>query len=70
MGVHFDVSAHVTTAQKSEPSSHDQQNFNRRGSAKRLPYFAVVKPTIAMGFDFHEFDWTRDPPPPAPDLSE
>jgi hypothetical protein len=34
------------------------------------PYFAVVKPTIAMGFDFHEFDWTRDPPPPAPDLAE
>jgi hypothetical protein len=34
------------------------------------PYFAVVKPTIAMGFDFHEFDWTRDPPPPVPDLAE
>ena len=34
------------------------------------PYFAIVKPTIAMGFDFHEFDWTRDPPLPAPDPAE
>ncbi len=34
------------------------------------PYFTIVKPTIAMGFDFHEFDWTREPLPPPPDLAE
>ncbi len=30
------------------------------------PYFAVVKPTIAKGFDFHEFDWIEDTSPNAP----
>jgi hypothetical protein len=27
------------------------------------PYFEVIKPTLANGFDYHQLAWEADPPP-------
>jgi hypothetical protein len=27
------------------------------------PYFEVIKPTLAKGFDYHQLAWEADPPP-------
>jgi hypothetical protein len=80
--IHYPILPIIELAEDAEASGRIHQHVVReilhvRNSALYVPrdfdispYFAVVKPTIAIGFDFHEFDWTRAPPPPTPDLAE
>lgn len=80
--IHYPILPIVELTEDAEASSRAHQHVVReilhvRNSALYVPrdfdispYFAVVKPTIAIGFDFHEFDWTGDPPPPRPDRAE
>lgn len=63
--IHYPILPHIEVTQSSDPSGYEEIHHIRHHSlfAPRdfdvSPYFEVIKPRLAQGFDFHQIRWAE-----------